>query len=221
MVSLPAQTATLLERAGEIDWRDTEGMGLHALPLLSELSRPDHLRCLLGSLATNEGYWPMCEREYGFTKFVLYVDPKDRFRLRLHVMKTAPEETPHSHRMNFVTRLLNGSYVHRLYTPEDNGIDMIRSEQINCVLRHKVDSGNGYALKHTLIHSLEVVEEPCITLMMRGAAQKDRAVNIDVNTNEVWWQRSDQHPAYHTSAKVSMPGELVNLRQLLQDQGLV
>ncbi len=221
MCAISSDTYALLATAGQINWHDEESMTQNASPLLAQLAKPDILRDLVDNLKKTPKYWDMCEQEYGFRKFVLYVDEEDRFRLRLHVMRAAAEETPHSHRMNFVTHLLNGSYIHRLYMPEDNGVDLVAPDQIRCVVRHQVDTGKGYGIEHSVVHSLQVIEEPCVSLMMRGNIVKDRALNIDIANKEVWWQHGDQHPAYHTSSKLDMPGELDKLKALLRDLSLV
>lgn len=221
MLNLSAATETLLTQVGQIDWRNMESISGHASPILAQLAQPHILRELIGNLAHRKDYWPKCEREYGLTKFVLHADSQDRFRLRLHVMKLAPEETPHSHRMNFITRLLCGGYMQRLYSPDDDGKELMRPEQINCVMRHYVNAGNGYVLKHTVVHSLEVLHEPCVSLMIRGSTIKDQAVNIDIRTNEVWWQRGDEYPAHHSSVKLEMPQEIESLMSLLDEQHLI
>ena len=164
--------------------------------------------------------WPMCEEEYGLTKYVLYDDPQGRFRLRLHIMKPTSIETPHSHRMNFTTRLLKGEYVQHVYSAFDDGQELLSPKTIVPVLRHKVSAGMSYALQHSVIHALEVTELT-VSMMLRGPVFRERAININLTQNEVWWQRSDRFPANPSSRKLYVPHMYAGLRRNLSAWGLI
>lgn len=219
MVSYSPLTSRLLSEAASIDWQSIDAAAVGAMPLLAQLAQTAVLRELVHHLATHTEHWAKCEREYGLTKFVLHAD--EHFRLRLHVMKLATQETPHSHRMNFVTRLLRGGYVQRLFLPEDTGVHLWPAGEIRCVVRQGLGADDAYALGHTIVHSLEVVSEPCISLMIRGPIVKERALNIDLQAGKVWWQRGEQHPAHETSRKLDMTSEIPQLLGLLESEGLI
>lgn len=213
--------ADLMAEAAAINWDDPDAIAGAGQALLAELSRPAVLRRLLNRLAESPQLWPMCEREYGLTKFVLHADIEDRFRLRLHILQSQSTETPHSHRMNFVTRLLCGSYVQRIYTPEDHGTELVQPQLLRCVARHTVGANQGYALGHSLVHALEITDGPVISLMLRGRSIKERALNIDKAAGKVWWQRTDKQPANESVAKLDVPAEMAILNDLLKQRNLI
>jgi len=213
-------TTEILETAASIDWQDLGNIEVNGGLVLTRLSAKDVLGELMDHFAGAPQLWPMCEEEYGLTKYVLHDDPQGRFRLRLHIMKPTSIETPHSHRMNFTTRLLKGEYVQYVYSAFDDGQELLSPKGIVPVLRHRVSAGMGYALQHSVIHALEVTE-PTVSMMLRGPAFRKRAININLTQNDVWWQRSDRFPANASSRKLHVQQTCAGLRRDLSAWDLI
>lgn len=107
-------------------------------------------------------------------KFVLYMDPQDRFRVRLHKFKTRPEcrgvvATIHDHRWHFFSIILAGGYreeVYRVLSAEEDA----NKARIELVKEHMVRAGDINAsvplVPHLTVNESDVV--PCFSLFIRG-----------------------------------------------------
>jgi hypothetical protein len=175
-----------------VDWNSVADIKKKTEPVLRELAaRKGLLRSMIESIYLSEDKINMCEKECGFiNKFLLYCDPDDIFRIRLHILKSSKEKIPHSHGMSFSSIVLYGEYDHVLYSPGDYGEQLIDTNALAQILYTKERVGSHYAIHHSSIHEARVTSEYCITLMIRSYRQKPRAINVDLVRGKSWWQES-------------------------------
>ncbi len=107
-------------------------------------------------------------------KFVLYIDPSDRFRIRLHQFKAEDENrgiTPwiHDHRWHFISVVLSGSYVETRYSVSAED-DAARRAQLEVVDTRRLMPGDVNICVPRVPH-LTVNDSKhmaCYTLFVRG-----------------------------------------------------
>jgi len=131
---------------------------------------------------------PKCEKDYNIEKYVLFSDQESGARLRLHVMRPRDEGIPHSHRMDFASYILRGSYEHTVYGPLDDGTRLLVAEQIFPLKFGIETAGAGYFISHQLIHNVRVRGDECISLMLRSPYRKKRAIQYDIAKGRTYWR---------------------------------
>lgn len=219
-----AQAASFLEPLGGIDWTNVDKIREVSEPVMRGLAEN---KTLLGGLVrgitTDPERRELCERDYGLYKYVLYSDPQNQFRLRLHIMQQDQEETPHAHRNCFASLILRGGYEHTFYAPIDNGEKLIDCAELTPILRRWEGEGTHYAVHHSLIHFAQAKTEPCITLMLRGPSMRRRAINLDFNKHVSWWHRGAADLSAEETALVSRltENDIANMIKLLESKGVI
>jgi quercetin dioxygenase-like cupin family protein len=111
-------------------------------------------------------------------KFVLYIDPQDRFRIRLHSFKTTlqnkgAEQSIHDHRWGYSTIVLKGSYTEQVYSADKNYENM--TAQLSTIERHELKVGQTNSLMPQIPHQTvnKSDDEVCVTLFVRGKSLFD------------------------------------------------
>jgi predicted metal-dependent enzyme (double-stranded beta helix superfamily) len=110
-------------------------------------------------------------------KFLLYMDPKDRYRVRLHRWKTKVEnrgliQEPHDHRWHFSTLLLKGNYRETLYhadhLPEENF-------KLTVLQEKAFGPGDVHSMAPAEVHCAvnESDTDECYSLFVRGTSFLD------------------------------------------------
>jgi hypothetical protein len=118
-------------------------------------------------------------------KIVLW-DDATGFRVRLHVFLPGYFDRPHNHRWSYASTILRGQYRHYLFGNVELDEDVLPRD-LEAVMVRQEKVGDTYALHHSMIHA--VVAEPfTVSLVVRGAAVKDRFLVMDRRTGESWWQ---------------------------------
>src|SRR5262245_44910701 len=117
-------------------------------------------------------------------KFVLHIDERDRFRIRVHRFRAGSPRglrsdapTIHDHRWNFSTFVLRGGYNETIF---DAGADGPPTPHHT----HALVEGSVNSVRSGVLHATvnDHKSHPCITLFVRG-----RAV---LPTNRVWdWEK--------------------------------
>lgn len=179
----------LIKPLRSIDWNDITKTHLITSKILFNIKEnKEILGGLVGTLSNREACFKRCEKDYNIDKFVLYNDEETSIRLRLHIMHPYTGDIPHSHRMNFTSLILYGSYLHTMYAPIDCGEVLYEADEIFPILIRNETTDNPYYIHHSLIHNLKATEGECISLMLRSPAQKKRAIHYDIDRKKVWWR---------------------------------
>jgi hypothetical protein len=123
-------------------------------------------------------------------KFVVHMDPQDRFRVRLHRFKTRRQnggavEKVHSHKWHMSTILLSGAYRENVFSVSD--VDTERNAaRLTLASTHRLESGRSNSLPAGVPHQAinESDDECVITLFVRGPSLSPaaRIFNVDEGT---------------------------------------
>jgi hypothetical protein len=124
-----------------------------------------------------------------FDKIVLYVDKKDKFRIRLHIFSgdSSTKYRPHCHRWNYSSVILNEGYKHFIYGTEDNINEETDFEYLNAIIIREEKQGSIYTLSHKVFHSIEALPNT-VSVIIRGTTVKDRFLIMDKLTRKKWWE---------------------------------
>jgi hypothetical protein len=172
-----------------LDWQDT-ALAHHATNRLLEGIATDKafFGALVRRLPHDDDNLLKCEKDYNIEKYVLFSDRESGARLRLHVMRPRDEGIPHSHRMDFASYILRGSYEHTVYGPLDDGTRLLEAGQIFPLKIGVESAGAGYFISHQLIHNVRVRGDECISLMLRSPYRKNRAIQYDIAKGRTYWR---------------------------------
>jgi predicted metal-dependent enzyme (double-stranded beta helix superfamily) len=111
-------------------------------------------------------------------KFLIYMDPEDRYRVRLHRWTPQREhgtkiQEAHDHRWWFTSTILKGAYVETIY-------DVVHDEaRMTAVLtpasKTEYGAGQAHSLPPQVPHSIYNArqDEECVTLFVRGKSLYD------------------------------------------------
>lgn len=196
----PAPTSRSTERLSDLlapmqglDWTDEQIVDARCSAVLGSLASDiGLLKACLAELPTRERLISLSDHDipYRFTKFVLHDDGRARYRLRFHVMHPGTPELAHSHRSSFAARILVGGYEHVIYTGSESEHLGAEAGRLEVGFRGHVREGDYYFMNHRVVHTLRVADSPCLSLVLRGPAQKDGALVIDNTDGRRWRQLS-------------------------------
>lgn len=220
----PAETVRrALEPLRSGNWSDIVAIDRAAGPILRSLAsdRP-LLRGLLEGVCRDPDLHSKCERDAEFHKLVLFNDPKADVRLRLHVVMSSLEERPHSHRMSFSSLILHGELEHRIYSCFDTGGPLVRPSEMRPVLCRQERTGTHYTMHHSMVHTISA-SGCAVSLVARGPAEKDRALNTNLGTDESWWHYGGRTEAFDAGRmnEVLSEAEISTLIAFLEEIGIV
>lgn len=179
----------ILKRLNGLNWNDIEKVSSCTEKVLWEIySSKNILRDLLTSLLNNKELLFLCEHYDFFDKLVLYKDPLDRFRIRLHVfLPESHKNRAHYHRWVYSSLILRGGYKHAIYGTEDQITQYMDPRDLKPIIIQQVKAGSTYTLNHNVIHSVEA-KPYTVSLFIRGPAVKDRFLIMDRKTGRRWWE---------------------------------
>lgn len=148
----------------------------------------DYVEAWLAALAEDEsgeleavapllGHHPL-----GFTKIVLWNDNETGCRLRLHVWESVsrPLEAVHNHRFNFVTAIVEGSYVHEQYL-----VDSFSPGDAKLASCERLIVGDAYALHNSCFHrTIPDDSVRTMSLVLRSRSQRSSSTSLDLGTGQ-------------------------------------
>ena len=180
----------ILKSLENLDWKNFERSSFQSQKVLQNLFDDRKLiGCFLESVLKNKHLISLAEHYDFFDKVVLYVDKKDRFRIRIHIFSDDNSNVfrPHCHRWIYSSVILQGSYEHFIYGTEDQINETTDIKSLNPVMSQQEKMGSIYTLNYNVFHSIKA-EPNTASLMIRGPAVKDRFLIIDKKANKVWWE---------------------------------
>jgi hypothetical protein len=187
-----------------IDWDDTGCILRHATPIFDAfVTEPDLLAGLLNNLERDEHLRPMCEGYDFMDKLVLHDDTATQVRVRLHLYRAGYFDRPHNHRWSFASRILRGSYRHRIFGRDDHFGEDTDPDTLQPIHERVEPVGATYALHHTSVHTVQA-EADSISILLRGPAAKDRFLILDRSGPSLWVYGAAQESA-QTRASKQMP----------------
>lgn len=191
-----------------LDWDDTGSILRTAETIFDAIARePGLLTALLDNLATDAHLRAMCEGYDFMDKLVLYDSPDHQIRLRLHLYRSGYFDRPHNHRWPFASRILRGSYLHRLYGRDDQFTEDTDPDQLTPILERVERPGSTYALQHTSVHTVQA-EADSISLLLRGPAAKERFLILDKAQGSFWVYGAAQETPATRANKIMNPDQL-------------
>lgn len=122
-------------------------------------------------------------------KLVLYLDPEDRFRIRLHRFNAqrhtgGTKEKTHSHKWSAFSLILQGGYTEEMFAINemriDDGYAQISLEERALRVAGDVDYKPA-GRPHNVAN--ESQNEPCFSLFIRGPSLKPYGVMFDMEDN--------------------------------------
>lgn len=146
----------------------------------------------------------LCEHYDILDKLVLFDDPDQGIRVRLHVFLPGYFDRPHNHRWSYTSLILSGRYRHALYGTDEGLDETTDSRKLRPVMVRDEHRGSLYTLHHSMVHA--VTAEPyTVSLVIRGPAVKQRFLVMDRATGESWWQYGarQEDPAVAESKRMS------------------
>lgn len=156
----------------QIDWTDLDSAGERAGSILELLGRePASLRALVLASGSDAYLRGMAET-HSIDRLVLYDALERGFRIRLHLYPAGHSDVPHDHRWSFASRILRGSYQHRIFSLEQTNSAATSRSNLRQVYRRTEVAGGGYVLDHRMIHTA-TAEPNTVSLMLRGPAVKE------------------------------------------------
>lgn len=224
-----------------VDWNDFENAGAATREVVHRLAEDqDSLRKLVYNVEHQPDLLDMCERHQLLDYIVLY-DALDRgIRLRLHISTDDHFDRPHDHRFSFSSRILAGGYTHTWYHFDGELYEAGDDEAKQYLSRHTPDprhsgllnrltphltrwetTGNCYTLHHSALHTTFTTPDT-VSLFLRGPAEKDRSVIMDVDTGRVWWRYGRQdEPAERRQEKAMGADAYREIRDRLERLNII
>jgi len=191
-----------------VDWDDTGSILRTAEAIFDAITgNSGILAALLDNLTTDTHLGPMCEGYDFMDKLVLYDSPNHQLRLRLHLYRPGYFDRPHNHRWPFASRILRGSYLHRLYGRDDQFTEDTDPDQLTPILERVERPGSTYALQHTSVHTVQA-EADSISILLRGPAAKERFLILDKAQGSFWVYGADQETPATRASKIMNPDRL-------------
>lgn len=175
----------LLSLAEAVNWNCLASIVTYGEAFLRKVWKEEGvLRSLLEAVVEDERLIGLCERYDFFNKIVLFVDPSDRFRLRLSVFTDVESNRPHFHRWSYGALVIRNGYEHSIFGNEE---DLKTHSEIKPLFTSRVRVGDFYALHHSLVHAVRA-EPGTVSLLLQGPPQKEKFLVIDQKIGRSWWE---------------------------------
>src|SRR3989344_3363851 len=174
----------------KINWKDFNDIALKSSTVLVDIFNNRRIIDLfLKNVVKNNNLISLVEHYDFFDKLVIYIDKKDRFRIRLHVFsgEDSNKHRPHCHRWNYSSVILQGAYKHNIYGTEDKIDENTKINNLNPILVQEEKVGSIYTLSHKVFHSI-AAQKDTVSMLIRGPALKDRFLIMDKKVNKIWWE---------------------------------
>lgn len=197
---------TFLDDVPAIDWTDIERAHQTTTTILRTLAADRlTLRRLALGVEKDPRRFEKCEIHSLDDKIVLYDALEERgFRIRFRLATTYQDERPHTHRFSFSTLILRGMYHQAWYRADaelDDSLDVAKLVQV-CA-RDEL-SGSAFTIHHSAIHST-MTPPDTISLVIRGPAEKTRALIAHKDSGRVWWRYGEADEPPERREEVRMP----------------
>lgn len=186
----PKEIETIIRKLEKLNWENLEKIEVCTRSILDQIFQNRKIiNFFLENVVKNKTLISLAEHYDFFDKIVLYVDKKDRFRIRLHIFSgdTTTKYRLHCHRWNYSSVILNNGYKHFIYGTEDNINENTNFEDVKPIIIREEKQGSIYTLSHKVFHSIEA-RPNTVSLMIRGTAFKDRFFIMDKLTKKKWWE---------------------------------
>ena len=210
----------IFNELARVDWRFVEKAERINGRALAELTRPGALRELLNGVLADRRLIGLSERHSWGDRIVLWDDPENQWRIRLHRFEDRADE-PHSHRWPFHTRVLRGSYHHAMYGPEPWVRTVLNAgkplPQPSIVRTER--AGSSYALDDEMVHYVKT-EADTFSVIIQGPRLKQQALRV--RDGAIAWQggRTTQS-AEAVRAVLTTPDRLAEVMELAYRFGLL
>ncbi|WP_405977644.1 hypothetical protein [Streptomyces sp. NBC_00158] len=175
------------------DWNDVDSVAKFSAEAFAAFDEdPDLLPRMLRSLRTDQHLRPMCESYDFMDKLVIHDDRESNIRIRVHLFRPGYFDRPHNHRWTFATKILSGSYVHRLYGRDDQLLEGADSDALEPLVQRVEGEGASYVLHHNSVHAVQA-DAGTASLLVRGPAAKDRLLFVDRAKRTSYWVYGAEH----------------------------
>ena len=172
-----------------VNWDDAQSMPSQfsvVEQLLREIAQyPEQLAKRTDAIVADDALFDAYEPHTDYPrlfmdKFMLYMDPSDRFRVRLHRFKTQAQngtlvERVHSHKWHASTIIMRGQYVEKRFAVHDLNDKEMKAKVTQAsqlVLREGETNSLLMGVPHQIVN---LGDAPCITLFVRGRSFYDAA----------------------------------------------
>lgn len=192
------------DRLAHIDWEQPPSVLAECAALFDELSEDlDGLVELLRAIPADEHLAEMCEGYDFLHKLVLHDHQATGARVRLHLYRPGYFERPHNHRWTFASRILRGSYEHRIFGTEEALDEDTDPDTLTPIHFREERAGATYVLHHTSVHSVQA-QADSISLIVRGPAAKRSFLILDRATGAPIWVSgaADESPQTRASKQL-------------------
>lgn len=168
----------VLNRLSRLDWESIENAESQCRAAVRELSRPGALRELLAGVRGDKRLLSLSERFPWGDRLVLFDDPVNRWRVRLHRFEEQTDD-PHSHQWPFHTLILHGSYRHLLYGPERAVRASMEATGVlpAPLLVRTEDAGSSYAIDDQMVHMVKTRADT-VSVVVQGPRLRDQAFRV-------------------------------------------
>lgn len=170
----------------KIDWDNN--LEIHNIvgPLLTRIANnKELLNTLIEKVKPKSTLFKNSEHYEFLDKIILY--HSDSIRLRLHIFLPDYIDTPHTHRWNFCSYIISGSYKHHIYSTDSKNYDNLNPQELLPKIIRTEKEKSYYTISTSVLHS--VIAEPyTVSLILRGPATESRYMVIDKMTNKFWWK---------------------------------
>jgi hypothetical protein len=183
MLTIRDWTSFISYLSAEISWLDPQQFHKNSSKIETALAQianhPEAIRERGEEIVGDPQLFSRYERHCNYPrvimdKFILYIDPENRFRVRLHRFKTRRQnggviDRPHSHKWAMSTIILRGSYIETLYEAKEIN-EETKFARIYPTSSKRITSAMSSSLDYGRIHQTDCDStEPAITLFVRGA----------------------------------------------------
>lgn len=213
----PHPSLAALER---IDWDTTGSIIRGCSPLFDAVAEdPTILRKLIASVADDPTLAGMCEGYDFLHKLVLRDAPHVGVRVRLHLYRPGFFDRPHNHRWSFASRILCGSYTHKIFG-SDTQFDQETDPDTLRPIHERIEGpGSAYALHHSSVHTVQA-QADTVSLLVRGPAAKRRFLILDASSRSPFWVygAADETPEQRAQKRLSpsqLAGTIARVNELL------
>lgn len=180
----------IIKALENIDWHNFEAVSFNTHEILKNIfENREIIKDFLDSALKDEKLVSMAEHYDFFDKLILYVDKKNRFRIRLHIFSDDNSNVyrPHCHRWLYSSLILRGGYEHFIYGTERHIKEDIDIRNLKPIIKQEETVGSIYTLDHKVFHSIKAIPDT-ISFFIRGPAVKDRFLLIDKRAGKIWWE---------------------------------
>jgi hypothetical protein len=200
----------ILKELEALDWGDVEKVHFCTQKVLKKIfTDRSILRLFIDNAIADKELVSLAEHYDFFDKLVLYVDKKDRFRIRLHLFsgETSNKNRPHCHRWAYSSVILHGGYQHFIYGTEAI-VANTEIAKIKPILIKEEKVGSTYTINDDVFHSI-AAESGTVTVIIRGPSVKDRFLIIDKKANKKWWEYGRESETLEEISKKSVSPESI------------